>query len=56
MRKTITVCKIATCNAITILLMAFWLSGCATYDAKYPMCTVLPAGVAGCPSNQGGHD
>ncbi|WP_158006516.1 lipoprotein [Acidithiobacillus thiooxidans] len=32
-----------------IFLLVVLLSGCAGYDGQYPLCSVLPAGSAGCP-------
>jgi PBP1b-binding outer membrane lipoprotein LpoB len=36
-------------TALLFLLVSL-LSGCAGTAAKYPLCSVLPGGAAGCPS------
>ncbi len=45
MKKTLRVAVLAS-----VLSVLVTLAGCATtgYDASYPICSVLPSGVAGC--------
>ena len=38
-------------TALLFLLVSL-LSGCAGYAAQYPLCSVLPAGSAGCQPSQ----
>jgi uncharacterized lipoprotein YmbA len=35
---------------LAVLVVLALLSGCAGTAAKYPLCSVLPGGAAGCPS------
>lgn len=35
---------------LAVLVVLALLSGCAGTTAQYPLCSVLPSGAAGCPS------